>query len=424
MRHKLILVGLLAAASFVVATQGSAQTVVQYTGSLMIGFGDSDNFGLPVPEISNNAIPVCAVNGNPFLAYTFGSLPVYGRAVQGGAGGPGATLMFKGHGFPFSGQTPSLQGGAERRAPSTCNVAIPPFANPRLRSRIQAAGEIFPGTRGPWAGTFMTAAPGAAPDWTVGPAQGFNFGGMTLFTPVPMFGGNGGVTVKKGANNFGGAIQYQGAGGVQLGINAATMTPMGAALMTFGLVPYINGFLPTDPTIMGTDATGVDFTGAALPISMGTTFPDGLLAGRRGAMAFRTPGPMGTVNQHGVIATNMGVQIISPVNFVGAFFEWTTGTARHSDMVGDFVTNRTAMGQDIAVVGGPNGTTRRLQLVSPWSASIKLVGPFALPIPQLGFGGLAVLRLNIQPAPEPTAIAMLGAGLLGVAGLAAARRRR
>lgn len=423
MRHKLILVGLLAAASFVAASQGSAQTVVQYQGSLMIGFGDSDNFGLPIPERSNNAIPVCAVNGNPFLAYTFGSLPVYGRAIQGA--GPNATLMFKGHGFPFSaGQTPSLQGGAERRVPGTCNLAVPPFLNPRLRSRIQAAGEIFPGTRGPWAGTFMTPAPAAAPDWTVGPGQGFNFPGTQQFTPVPMFGGNGGVTVKKGANNFGGAIQYQGAGGVQLGINAATMTPMGATVMNFGIVPYINGFLPTDPTIMGTDATGVDSATPMFPVTTATTFPNGLLAGRRATMAFRTPGPMGTVNQQGAIATTMGVPIISPVNFVGAFFEWTTGTARHSDMVGDFVTNRTAMGLDQAIVGGQNGTTRRLQLVSPWSASIKLVGPFGLPIPQLGFGGLAVLRLNIQPAPEPAAMAMLGAGLLGVASLAAARRRR
>ena len=114
MRQKLILIGLLASASLLVAGQGHAQTVVQYRGSLMIGFGDSDNFGLPVPERSNNAIPVCAVNGNPFLAYTFGSLPMYGQAVQNGVG-PGATLMFKGHGRPLSpGQTPSLKGGAER----------------------------------------------------------------------------------------------------------------------------------------------------------------------------------------------------------------------------------------------------------------------------------------------------------------------
>lgn len=419
MRQKLILIGLLATASLLIAGQGLAQTVVQYTGSLMIGFGDSDNFGLPVPERSNNAIPVCAVNGNPFLPYTFGSLPVYGRATQMGAG-PGATLMFKGHGRPFSaGQTPSLQGGAERRAPATCNVAVPPFANPRLRSRIQAAGEIFPGTRGPWQGTGMTAIPAVSPDWTVGPNQGFDFPGANLVTTVPFFGGNGAVSVNKGPNNYGGAIQYQGGGGVQLGVNVATMTPGGMTLMTFGVVNYINGFLPTDPTIMGTDATGVDAPTTA------TSYPNGLIAGRLATMAFRTPGPMGTVNQQGniIVHPSLMVPIVSPVAFNGAFFEWTTGTARHSDMVGDFVTNRSAMGQDVAVVGGPAGTTRRLQLVSPWSASIKLVGPFGLPIPQLGFGGLAVLRLNIQPAPEPGLIAMLGIGVVGIAGLAAMRRR-
>ena len=418
MRHKLILIGLLASASLLVAGQGHAQTVVQYTGSLMIGFGDSDNFGLPVPERSNNAIPVCAVNGNPFLAYTFGSLPMYGQAVQNGVG-PGATLMFKGHGRPLSaGQTPSLKGGAERHVSATCNLAIPPFANPRLRSRIQAAGEVFPGTRGPWRGTGMTAVPAVSPDWTVGPNQGFRFPGANLNTLVPFFGGNGAVSVKKGPRNYGGAIQYQGGGGVQLGVNVATMTGGGMTLMTFGVVNYINGFLPTDPTIMGTDATGVNAPTTA------TAFPNGLIAGRLATMAFRTPGPMGTVNQQGnIIHTPMGAAVVSPVAFNGAFFEWTTGTARHSDMVGDFVTNRSAMGQDVAVVGGPNGTTRRLQLVSPWSASIKLVGPFGLPIPQLGFGGLAVLKLNIQPAPEPGLIAMLGVGIAGIAGLAATRRR-
>ncbi len=419
MRHKLMLIGLLASASLLVAGQGFAQTVVQYTGSLMIGFGDSDNYGLPIPERSNNGIPVCAYNGpNPFARQTFASLPVFGRAIQNGAG-PGATLMFKGHGLPYSPtQVPSVQGGAERHVSATCFANLPPFANPRLRSRNQQAGEIFPGTRGPWQGSYMTPVPVAAPDWTVGPGQGFNFAGMTLVTTIPMYPpGQGAVTVKKGAANYGGAIQYQGGGGVQLGINAVTMTGGGMTVMTFGVVPYVNGFLPTDPTIMGTDATGVDGPTAA------TLFPNGLIAGQVGNLRLRTPGPMGTVNQQGATAmTTMGAPIITPIEFNGAFFEWTTGTARHSDMVGDFVTNRSAMGQNIAVVGGPNGTTRRLQLVSPWSASIKPVGSFSL-IPQLGFGGLAVLKLNIQPAPEPGLIAMLGVGIGGIAGIAAMRRR-
>lgn len=416
MRQKLTLVGLLATASLLLAQQGIAQTVVQYSGSLMIGFGDSDNSAQ-----TNDAIPICAINSpNPFAKQTFGSLPVYGRAVQNGAG-PGATLMFKGHGRPAAGQVPSLQGGAEIRVPSTCNVIVPPFLNPRLRSRIQAAGEIFPGTKGPWNGTFMTPVPAVAPDWTVGPGQGFNFTGMTLNTPIPFFAaGQGFHQIVKGANNFGGAIQYQGGGGVQLGINFA-VTFMGAPLQTFGVVPYANGFLPTDPTVFGTDATGVD-----APTTV-TAFPNGLIAGQVQTMAARTPGGS-TINQQGAIRTTMGVPMISPVNFIGAFHEWTTGVARHSDMVGDFVTDRTAMGFDIAPAPGtaPYGTTRRLQLVSPWAASIELVGPFGIGalVRPLGFGGLAVLQLDITPAPEPGAIAMLGLGVAGIAALGVRRRRK
>lgn len=417
MRQKLTLVGLLAATSLLIAGQGFAQTVVQYTGSLMIGFGDSDNAAQ-----TNDAIPICAINNpNPFAKQTFGSLPVYGRAIQTGMG-PGATLMFKGHGRPLGAQVPSLQGGAEVRVPATCNVVVPPFLNPRLRSRTQAAGGIFPGTKGPWNGTFMTPAPAVSPDWTVGPGQGFSFTGMTLLTTIPFYDAGQGVhRIVKGPNNFGGAIQYQGGGGVQLGINFA-VTNMGVALMTFGVVPYANGFLPTDPTLFGTDATGVDAPTAV------TSFPNGLIAGQVQTMARRTPGGV-TKNQQGAIfVTAMGAQAISPVNFIGAFHEWTTGVARHSDMVGDFVTNRSAMGFDVAAAPGtaPYGTTRRLQLVSPWAASIELVGPFGIGalVAPLGFGGLAVLNLDITPAPEPGAIAMLGFGIAGVAGLGALRRRK
>lgn len=427
-REKLMRIGILAAATatLLFAGQGLAQTVVQYRGSLMIGFGDSDN---PL-DVANNAIPICAVNGSPFAVATFGSLPVYGRATQTAAGA--LTFAAQGAGDGAGPQVDSLKGGAEVRVPATCNVQVPPFLNPRLRSRIQAAGEKFPGIKGPWAGTFMTPTPMVAPTWMVGPGQGFAFGGAVLNQPVPFYAGGGADRITKGPNNYGGAIQYQGGGGVQLGINVTVMTPGGGPLATFGIVRYVNGFLPTDPTVFGTDATGVNGPFPTLPAA----FPNGLIAGVKRTMALRTPGGA-TINQQGKIVTLLGgntvtpmggPSLISPVDFQGAFYEWTTGMVRHTDMIGDFVTIRTATGFDrtpAAPLFGTavHGTTRKLQLVSPWSASIKKAGPFGLPVPNLGFGGVAVLNLKITPAPEPGTLAMVGLGALGVAGLARLRRR-
>jgi hypothetical protein len=199
-------------------------------------------------------------------------------------------------------------------------------------------------------------------------------------------------------------------------------------------VDYVNGFLPTDPQIFGTDAKG----GQNGPFGGTTTFAPGLIIGQAQTMALRTPGGT-TINQQGLIKTLSGgntgtapttaVELRSPAQFDGAFFEWTTGMVQHTDMVGDFVTMRTATGFDVPAtpVGTPATdplqTTRRLQLVSPWSASIALKGPFGFPVPDLGFGGLAVLNLDITPAPEPGTIAMLGFGVAGLAGLGAMRRR-
>lgn len=434
--HKLTRFGMATAATtaaLLLAGQAMAQTVVQYTGSLMIGFGDSDNS----TDAANNAVPICAVK-NPFAPATFGSLKVYGRANQTAGG----ALTFSGHGRGDGAgpQVESGRGGAVVKVAATCNVQVPPFLNPRLRSRIQAAAEIFPGIKGDWVGTFMTPTPMVAPTWMVGPGQGNSFPGANLNQPIPFFAGNGAVKITKGPNNYGGAIQYQGGGGVQLGINTTIMRPGGGTLMAappdFGLVRYVNGFLPTDPSVFGTDATGKFGPGVT------TMFPFGLIVGNQRTMALRTPGGA-TINAQGKIVTLLGGNtvtrmftamgapgpaLISPVNFQGAFFQWTTGKVQHTDMVGDFVTARTGTGYDklapfTSMFPAPFGTTRKLQLVSPWSASIKKSGVFGLPVPQLGFGGLAVLRLDITPAPEPGALAMLGLGVVGLAGLATLRRR-
>lgn len=417
-----------AATTMLCAGPGLAQTVVQYTGSLMIGFGDADN----PTDVSNDAVPICAVKGNPFAKHTFGSLRVYGRANQTAMGA--LTFSAHGRGDGNGPQVESLKGGATVKVPATCNVAVPPFLNPRLRSRIQAAGEIFPGIKGDFVGltnmgAYVTPTPVVAPTWMVGPGQGNSFPGAVLNTPIPFFGGFGGVQIQKGANNYGGAIQYQGGGGVQLGINTTLMTIGGGPVNNFGQVPYANGFLPTDPSIFGTDATGRFGPGAT------TMFPNGVIVGNQRTFALRTPGGV-TINQQGRIKTvgglqtptGMGQPIISPVLFQGAFFQWTTGMVKASDALGDFVTIRTATGYDrqapfTAMNPAPYGTTRKLQLVSPWSASIRKNGPFGLPVPTLGFGGVAVLKLDITPAPEAGSVAMLGLGVVGLAGLATLRRR-
>ena len=97
----------------------------------------------------------------------------------------------------------------------------------------------------------------------------------------------------------------------------------------------------------------------------------------------------------------------------------------HTDQVGDFRTVRKAAGNDAAVA--PNATngfaTRRLQTVAPWSATIRTVGGFGVPLPVLGFGGISQLDVHVIPAPEPGTIAMLGFGVMGLVGLGATRRR-
>jgi len=441
-----LLTVLLAAPSF-------AQNVA-YSGKLQIGFGDQDNT-VATGARTNNAIPICAGNpaANPVsiapAGTTLGTLIVNGRANQVGSG-PGAALT-------FDAVSPTA-GGAQEYDNSTCNVAIPGFANPRLRSRTQVGAAHWPGRKGDFFATIATAPTPATPTATymVSAGGGNDFVGNTLTTSVPFFGiGQGSERIVKGPQVFGGGIPFSGGGGVQLGVNFATVTPGGQTLAPgdYGLVLYANGFLPTDPQVFGTDFKGVAILNGITP-SIPTSYPAGLLVGRQdNQYAARTPGGT-TRDQQGAIRTvgggntvtpfgtfmTMGLtadcvtgipfpcpQIISPVAFSGVFFEWTTGTVTHTDQGGDFETIRTAMGFDVAVSPGMavGGETRRLQLVSPWAASIRTVGPFGLGalLPSLEFGGVAIFNTNIIPVPEPGTLAMLGFGIAGLVGLGAARRR-
>ena len=285
--RKLTLVGAVAVASFLVAAPSFAQTV-QYTGSLMIGFGDSDN----PDDLSNNAIPICAHTGpNPFAPQTFGSLPVFGQAEQTAGG----ALTFQGHGVGGGPQAGSGAGGSEVRVNATCNVAVPAFLNPRLRSRTQVGAGKWPSVVGDFAGSGTTATPTATPTYMVSAGGG---NAADFATPIPFFAGNGAVNVVAGGNNYGGGIPFQGGGGVQLGLNTTTMTPGGGTLMTFGVVDYVNGFLPTDPQLFGTNAKGV-FNGT---LGTTTTFPNGLVVGAPNTLALRTPGGT-TINAQGAVQT-------------------------------------------------------------------------------------------------------------------------
>ncbi|MBW2290587.1 MAG: PEP-CTERM sorting domain-containing protein [Deltaproteobacteria bacterium] len=243
----------------------------------------------------------------------------------------------------------------------------------------------------------------------------------------------------------------------------------------YGQVLYASGFLPTDPQPFGTDFKGVGILNGVTP-SQPTTYANGLIAGRQDlTYAARTPGPTSPDFGNGTSGTNflvskgavrtvgggntrtpMGTfmagiphptqpppatlpldcvtmfpapcpEIISPVAFSGAFFEWTTGMVTHTDQGGDFETIRRATGFDFAVTTGTaiGGETRRIQLVTPWAASIRTVGPFGLGalLPTLAFGGTGILNLNVIPVPEPGTLAMLGFGVAGLVGLGAARRR-
>jgi len=450
--RKFLNFALLSALSVLVAGPSFAQAVA-YSGKLQIGFGDQDN---ATGFRSNNAIPICAGGGpllNPgTIGTTLGTLAMNGTATQTGTG-PGSTISFQG--------VQGTGGGAQQKDNSTCNVAIPGFANPRLRSRTQVGAAQFPGRKGPFT-TMITQAsvPATAPvytlaagggneqsasiaSWTTmatGSAAPVTFTGAAYEGSIPFFGlGLGVHRVQPAAARFGGGMPFSGGGGVQLGVNFTTMTPGGAVLVPgdYGLVLYANGFLPTSPQIFGTDATGVNIlnqvTASLIPPTL--TYTRGLVNGRQdNQYAARTPGGT-TKDAQGAIRTLGGGNtvtpaptpapaIISPVAFTGLFGEWTTGAVTHTDKVGDFTTIRKAAGFDVAVATGTavGGETRRLQVVSPWAATIRPVGPFGLPVPTLGFGGIASMTLNIIPAPEPGTLAMLGFGVLGLVGLSASRR--
>jgi hypothetical protein len=453
------------------AAPAMAQSVA-YNGKLHIGLSDTDN---TTGFRGNNALPICAGGGPLINPGTYGTTQgtLLINAVGSGVAGVGGALTFN--------AVSPTNGGAQEKDNTTCNVAIPGFANPRLRSRTQVGAAHFPGRRGGYTTMINTQPVPATPTatymlsagngntnavtvatWTTTAAPGAlanTFMGAAFSRTAPFLGAGGGlVRAQPGAAVFGGGVPFSGGGGVQLGINFAT-TFGGVALVPgdYGLVNYANGFLPTDPQLFGTDAKGVNIanqvtTAIFTPL---VTLDAGLINGTQAATYVgRTPGgttrladgavltvgggntatPAGTFQFGPNPASNancaLGIpfacpSVISPVGFTGLFMEWTTGAATWTDMIGDFYTIRKASGSDVAVAASTavGGETRRLQVVSPWGATIRAVGPFGLPVPTLGFGGMSIMSLNVIPVPEPGTLAMLGFGIAGLVGLRSARRR-
>ncbi len=438
---------------------------VAYTGSLRIGVSDAVN---TIGFRSNNAIPICAGQGslvNPGTIGTLaGNLPI--NAGGSGGSGVGAPLTFR--------AVNPVDGGAQERTFDTCNVAIPGFLNPRLRSRTQVGSAQWPGRKGPHTSmismaplpttipTYMISAGGGNPNpvtvntWTTTIAPGeapIVYFGSAFSGTAPFLGGEGRIRIQPGPARYGGGIPFSGSGGVQLGINLCTSCwPQKLVPGDYGKVSYVNGFLPIGPQFFGTDAKGVHVVDAVTNtvITPSYTNPIGLIRGRQNwTYAGRTPGgstqyqsgalltvgggntqtPLDTpppwrpdtITPFGCVISDPGpcLAVISDVAGTQWFNEWTTGMVTWTDMVGDFYTIRRASGFDVAVnpSSAISGETRHIQLVSPWGATVRPVGPWGLPVPTLGFGGVAILELRVIPVPEPSAGWLLSVGAIASLGL-------
>ena len=443
---------------------------VQYTGTLKSGFADSYH-----GSISNNGLPVCAQDNRVTFLFPhpiFGPIPLptvlgkhetgtmyaQGYAVQGSGlnpsvAFPAAQPLASTSGTNVAGLTNVGNGGAFKRVRATCQILLPAFQNPRFRSRNQFAGGNWPGASG-----------------TVSAGNGMDFpggAGASINVPIPFFTGLGRQQITKGANVFGGGVPAVTTGptiyssfvsslsrglgnGVQLGIGTANITPtlMAAPITEFGVAAYLEGYLPTGPNKAGGD------TGTHRPIGDPQALATGMQTTFTNGFAFRTPGGT-TAALHGYIKTgggghtgiavgglpgagggvgcapgaNPGPCLITPVQIRIALQQLTTGKVLHTDSVGDYLTVRGTTGFDQTGVSGtgPDGTTRKLSLVAPFSAVIRTNGAFGLGLflPQLGFGGIGNNTFNFQPAPvpEPASMLALGLGTMALFGLHRIRRK-
>lgn len=418
--------------------------VVMFKGKLRTGFGNTTN-----GDISNNALPVCApLNGNVYGPNSFGTLEVQGFADQGTGANP--TLAFDGFRPLLSAAAGTNKigfaggnGGAFPRYRASCLVFFPPFINPRLRSRTQFGGAGFPG-----AGGHLGLGEGFSRPHSEG---GFlNSTAASAQQTVPFYGtgtaNKGTQRATKGANGYGGGLpqmtkgpaiwaaatawdqagpinSIQSGPGVNLGLNLATVNGAGDPLATYGVVSYVNGYLPTGPNALGGE--GGTFRTAADPERLKQFGRQSShTASGSNRYAFRTPGT--ALGASGVVKTlGGGLPALSSVQIRIAANVFTTGMVQHQDAIGDYTTTRNATGADVTgLTGQPSGTTRQLQVVTPWSAAIGGTTGYGIFPLTLGFGGVSILDVDIIPMPEPGALLSLGAGALALVGMARVRGRR
>jgi hypothetical protein len=343
------------------ALPAQSQVVVQYTGSIVTGFGDGPTIGAGDVnfDTANNGQPACQAiqPGAPF----FGALGSATAAITGFVGrasvattgpAPRAVQFAKQQG---NGVTTHWSGASILCTSS--QTQIPNF----LTLRLQQTFLQWPGATG----TLQAGGGFAGP--TTAPFQAtptFNIGVQSVRATTITSGGGGAGSSPK----FGGALRVNGVSNTFLGI----LTPGG-----------VNVFQGTLPIKLFVGAQG----GTATPTLQTTT---------------------------GAAFTLKGGTLMTPVTAKQVFFPWTTGKVIASDRAGNFWTFRQRSGFDNRNSAGTTGT---LQLVTP--ALTDIVGVVPLP-----FAITSVLTLKFLGAPEPGTTLLLGAGVVTLLGLCAAHRRR
>ena len=94
-----------------------AQDVSLYSGTLMIGFGDSANKPPNNTDFGNDGVPACANAPNQFFPATFATKTVMGRADQSGV--VPRTIVFP--------EQSAADGGQQTVKQPPCIIQFPPF---------------------------------------------------------------------------------------------------------------------------------------------------------------------------------------------------------------------------------------------------------------------------------------------------------